>query len=179
MAVALLAVGCKKGPKSPDEAFLKLERALAAGDGAAFYDTLDRATQKAVEGTWREQQLQRTIIQGKYPENEAGPALAKLAAASADSPRTYFAAVAKERRLIESYRKRLGSVSGTIAHKPDGDKAMYLARQDGGPFHFVQGSDGVWGFSELANEWASEQERASHAVKTVRENAQLYQKAGN
>jgi hypothetical protein len=179
MAAALLAVGCKKAPKTPDEAFQRMERAIAAGDVGAFYDSLDSGTKKAIEATWRDEQLQRTIIQGKYPENEAGPALARLTAAAADSPRAYFAQAIKGRKLVEGYRKRLGSVSGPIAHKPDGEQKMYLARQDGMPFLFVRGSDGVWGFGELASEWAMEQERASHAVKTVRDNAQLYQKAGN
>jgi hypothetical protein len=179
VAFGVTSAGCKKGPKTPDEAFLRLERAIAAGDARGFYDCLDRSTQKAIESTWRDQQLERTIIEAKYPESEAGPALAKLAAASADSPRAYFEKVAKERRIVEAYRKRLGSVSGPVAHKPDGEQKMWLARQDGLPFHFSRNSDGTWGFGELGVEWALEQDRASHAVKTVRDNAALYEKAGH
>lgn len=146
-------------------------------DAAAFYDLLDAATRKSIEGTWLEQKLQRTIIQAKYPEAEAGPALARLSAAGADDPRSYFVAVAKERKLVEAYRKRLGSVSGAIQHKSDGERAMWTARPDGMPFHFVRGSDG-WRFSELGVDWALEKDRAGHAVTTVRDNAKLYEKAG-
>ena len=46
------------------------------------------------------------------------------------------------------------------------------------PFRFVKSSGGSWGFAELAVEWSLERDRSSHAVKTVRDNAALYQKAG-
>jgi hypothetical protein len=172
------ASGCKRhGAATPDEAFQTLERAVAAGDAATFYDCLTVATQKSIEGAWREEQLQRTIIQAKYPEAEAGPALARLDAAAADDPRGYFVRLSKERKLVEAFRKRLGSVSGPVKHKDDGPRAMWLARQDGMPFHFVRDGAG-WSFSELESEWALEREHATHAVKTVRDNAALYEKAG-
>jgi hypothetical protein len=172
------AAGCKKAAKSPDEAFQKLEAAVAAGDGAAFYDLLTQPTHASIEAVWKDERLQRTIITGKFPEAEAGSALAKLAAAEADDPRAFFVRVAKERKTVESFRKRLGSVSGPIQHKPDGESAIWVARADGMPFHFAR-SDGGWAFAELEGEWALERDRQSHAVKTVRDNAALYQKAGN
>jgi hypothetical protein len=45
------------------------------------------------------------------------------------------------------------------------------------PFRFHRDKHGIWGFSELKSEWALEKDRASHAVKTVQDNAKLYQKA--
>jgi hypothetical protein len=170
--------GCrKKAPAGPDDVFQKLELSIVKNDPGAFYDLVDGATQKSIEGTWRAQQLQRTIIQSKYPEKEAGPALARLAAASANDPRSYFVALDKERGVVQAYRKRLGSISGPIKHKPESDDKMWIARQDGMPFHFVK-SGGEWRFSELAIDWALEKDRADHAVTTVRENAKLYEKAG-
>ena len=47
----------------------------------------------------------------------------------------------------------------------------------GMPFHFAKDGDGSWGFTELATQWALEKDRANHAVKTVRDNAALYNKA--
>jgi hypothetical protein len=174
---ALLTVaGCHRKAVDPDESFKKLELSIVTADAGAFYDLLDKGTQKSIEGTWRDQQLQRTIISAKFPESEAGPALARLAAAAANDPRSYFVALNKERKLVEAYRKRLGSVSGPIMHKPDGDDKLWIARQDGMPFHWVK-SGGEWRFGELAVDWALEKDRASHAVATVRENAKLYQKA--
>jgi hypothetical protein len=178
-AVLLALSACHKaGAKTPEESFVQLERAVAAGDAAAFYKCLDRATQGAIEDTYKEQRLQRTIVQAKYPEAEAGPALAKLAAAAEEDAPRFFVKVATERKLVEGYRKRLGSVSGPIARKADGTDAIYLSRQDGMPFKFARNGDGSWGFSEQGAEWLLEKERASHAVKTVRDNAALYQKAG-
>ena len=177
-ALSLLpAAGCRRGPKTAEEAFLRFERAVASGDGVALYELCDRDTQKAVESVWRDQRLQRSIISAKFPEAEQASALAKLDAAAADDVQAFFAAAIKPRRVIETYRRRLGSVSGDIKHKADGADAMWLARQDGQPIHFKHAS-GAWAFDELLPEWQLERDRASHAVKTVRDNAALYRKAG-
>ncbi len=175
--VLLLAVGCHRGAKTPDEAFHEVERAVAAGDGVALYKYLDRSTRWAIDSAYKDQQLMRTIITAKYPEEEQARALQPLAAANEPDAAHYFARSVNDRRLFDIYRRRLGSVSGPIAHKPDGEGAEWIARQDGGPFHFVHDSDGNWGFSEMAQEWALEKDRANHAVKTVRDNAALYKKA--
>ena len=177
-AILAAAAGCRKGAPTPEQAFQRLERAVAAGDAAGFYECLDNATKSSIDSAYQDQRLKRTIIQAKFPEAEAGPALAKLDAAAADDAKQFFARVAKERKIVEGYRRRLGSVSGPINHKLDGQGAEWLARSDGMPFRFVKSSGGSWGFAELAVEWSLERDRSSHAVKTVRDNAALYQKAG-
>jgi hypothetical protein len=174
--LAVVTGGCHHGPGTPDEAFQQVERAIAAGDGAALYQALDRATRAAVQSVYHDQQLQRTIIQAKYPDEEQARALQQLAAASEADVEHYFAHACNDRHIWDRFRGRLGSVSGPIKHKPDGEHAMWVARQDGMPFHFVEES-GRWGFSELAPEWSLERDRANHAVKTVRDNAALYNKA--
>lgn len=171
---AAVGAGCQRRAKSPEEAFTRLERAIAAGDAVAFYADLDGATRGAIADAYHDEQLERTIITAKYPPAEQPAALAKLDAAAADDVEHYFARAAQARKTVEGYRKRLGSVSGPIKQKPDGDAAVWVARQDGMPFHFQRDRDGSWGFSELAAEWALEKDRASHAVKTVRENAALF-----
>jgi hypothetical protein len=169
--------GCrKKAPAGPDDVFQRFELSIVKNDTGAFYDLLDKGTQKSIEGAWRAQQLQRTIIQSKYPEKEAGPALARLAAAAADDPRSYFIALDKERGVVPAYRKRLGSVSGPIKNKIEGPDSVWVARQDGMPFHFSKNRDGSWGWMELRGDWELEKDRAQHAVTTVQENAKLYQK---
>jgi hypothetical protein len=174
--LCLLLAGCHGGAKSPEDAFLKVERALAAGDGLALYQLLDGGTRANIDGALRDQQLQRTIIQAKYPDEEQQKALQPLAAAAESDAAHYFAHACNDRRIYDQFRPRLGSLSGPIKQKADGDKAMWVARQDGMPFHFVK-EVGGWAWSELAPEWALEKDRASHAVKTVRENAALYKKA--
>ena len=54
---------------------------------------------------------------------------------------------------------------------------QWVARQDGMPFHFSKNRDGSWGWMELRGDWDLEKDRAQHAVKTVQDNAKLYQKA--
>ncbi|HZS35497.1 MAG TPA: hypothetical protein VFF06_01655 [Polyangia bacterium] len=177
-AVALLlqvgAAGCHRRARSADEAFKQVERAVAAGDALALYDLLDAPTRAAVKDAFHDEALERTIISAKYPESEQPAALAKLDAAAAPDVEHYFARVAGARKTVEGFRKRLGSVSGPILQKPDGDAAVWVARQDGMPFHFRRDADGSWGFSELSAEWALEKDRANHAVKTVRDNASLF-----
>ncbi len=172
-----LGAGCARGEKTPEAAFQKLERAIAAGDAVSFYKLLDQPTRWSVESTLHDQRLMRTIISAKYPEAEAGKALATLAAAEETDAAHYFARLNRDRHLVEAYRKRLGSVSGPIKSKIDGPDDVWVARQDGMPFRFHKNKDGSWGFTELRGDWELEKDRAAHAVKTVQENAKLYQKA--
>jgi hypothetical protein len=174
----LLLAGCARGPKTAEQAFQLLERSIAAGDALGFYQVLDQPTQWAIQSTLRDQRLMRTIISAKYPEAEAQRVLASLRAADELDPAHYFARVNDERHIVEAYRKRLGPVSGPIQSKIDGADQVWVARQEGGmPFRFHKNSNGSWGFGELRGDWELEQDRAQHAVKTVRENAKLYQKA--
>jgi hypothetical protein len=176
MALALVAAaGCTRGPKTPEQAFTQLERAIAAGDAVAVYGLVDQQTRWSIQSALKDQRLQRTIITAKYPEAEAQKALATLRAAEETEPAQYFKRINDDRHTVESYRKRLGSVSGPIKNKIDGPDAAWVARQDGMPFHFAKNSDGSWGWSELRGDWDLERDRAQHAVKTVQENAKLYQ----
>jgi hypothetical protein len=175
MFAILLLAGCARGPKTPEQAFRGLERSIAAGDASAFYALLDEDTKWAIEATLKHQRLARTIITAKYPENEAQKALAALAAADESDAQRYFAKLNEERHLVEAFRKRLGSVSGPIQSKIADATTVWVSRQDGMPFRFAKNKDGSWGFCELRGDWELERDRAQHAIKTVRENARLYE----
>jgi hypothetical protein len=178
MALALVAAaGCTRGPKTPEQAFQQLERAIAAGDAVAVYGLVDQQTRWSIQSALKDQRLQRTIITAKYPDVEAQKALATLRAAEETDAAQYFKRVNDERHVVEAFRKRLGSVSGPIKNKIDGPDAAWVARQDGMPFHFAKNRDGSWGWSELRGDWELEKDRAQHAVTTVQENAKLYQNA--
>jgi hypothetical protein len=178
MALALLvAAGCTRGPKTPEQAFRSLERAIAAGDAVAVYKVLDEPTRWSIQSTLKNQRLMRTIISAKYPEAEAQKALATLRAAEEPDPAQYFKRINDDRHVVEAFRKRLGAVSGPIKSKIDGADAVWVARETGMPFHFAKNKDGSWGWSELRGDWELEKDRAQHAVKTVQDNAKLYQKA--
>lgn len=178
VALALFAAACTRGPRTPEQAFQKLEVAIAAGDAVAFYNVLDQPTKWAIQSTLRDQRVMRTIIKAKYPEAEAAKALRPLAAAEESDPAQYFKRINDERHIVQAYRKRLGPVSGSIRSKIDGADDCWVARQDGMPFRFHKNKDRSWGFTELLGDWKAEQDRADHAVATVRENAKLYEKAG-
>jgi hypothetical protein len=177
LALALALAACHRGPKTPTAAYLELERAVAGGDGLAFYAVLDEPTRWSVQSTFSDQKLMRTIISAKYPEAEAQKELARLAAAEEPDAAHYFARIAGDRQTVTGYRRRLGAVSGEVKTKVMADDDVYVARADGMPFRFHKNGNGSWGFSELEREWALEKDRASHAVKTVQDNAKLYQKA--
>ena len=69
-------------------------------------------------------------------------------------------------------------MSGPIKSKIDGPDTVWVARQDGMPFHFAQEPRRQLGLGcELRGDWELEKDRAQHAVKTVQDNAKLYQKA--
>jgi hypothetical protein len=175
--LALALSACHRGPKTPTAAYLAMEPAIAGGDALAFYPLLTEQTRWSVESTWRDQKLMRTIISAKYPEAEAQKELARLAAAEEPDAAHYFARLAGERGTVTQYRRRLGAVSGEVKTKPMAEDDVYVARADGMPFRFHRNKNGSWGFSELEQEWALEKDRATHAVKTVQDNAKLYQKA--
>jgi hypothetical protein len=169
--------GCHRGPKSPAEAYGALERAVAASDATAFYALLDDNTRWSIESTLRDQRLMRTIISAKYPEAEAQKELSRLAAAEEAEPARYFARVDEARGVVPGYRARLGGATGAVAVMPLGDDVADVTRGGGAPCRFHRNRNGSWGLAELTETWTLEKDRAVHAVKTVRENAALYQKA--
>ena len=167
------AAGCTKHPKTPEEALQKIEQAVTSGDGLMAYALIDDDTKHAVASVYANDRTMRTIIKAKYPPQEADRELGRLADAEQPDAAHFFAAMENRWQSIQGYRKRLGSISGPIKTKPDGATAMYVARQDGMPFHLVKAGSG-WAWNELRGEWAMEKDRAAHALKTVQDNAALY-----
>jgi hypothetical protein len=160
------------------EALERLEAAVEAGDGVRLFRCLDQVTRWAIESTWRDQRNMRTIIAAKYPEPEARQALGRIEAAAETDVARYFAASARERQLLERLRARLGpAATAATSRELAGKDAVVLARPGRPPLRFARGRDGSWGFADLEGEWGREQERAVHALATVRENAALYQSA--
>ena len=172
-ALALFAVGCHSRPRTPEDAYARVERAIAAADCAGVFPLVDGKTRAAIESVHHDERLQRTIISAKYPEAEAQAALAKLAAADESDVERYFVRRCAADKTLEGYRKRLGSVSGPIVTKPDAS-GTWVARKDGMPLHFANSDGRGWAWTELGTEWSLEKDRASHALQTVRDNAKLY-----
>jgi hypothetical protein len=177
--VVVLLGGCHHRPKTPEEAFVRLERAVAADDAKALYQLLDKETRWAVLSTYNDQRLQRTIISAKYPEREALEALARLKSAAEPDVTRFFASYCHERRLIEQLPGLLGPANGALTVEQRGPDECVMRRSGGSPVSFHRERDGSWGFSNMWTVvWLLERDRASHAIKTVRDNAALYQRAG-
>jgi hypothetical protein len=167
--------GCRSGPKgakSAEEAFRATERATVAGDLPALYAAVTDKTRFAIQGAHKDLRLCRSLIEGKFPHDAAATRLSsdlRLAAAASEDVVPFFARRAKDLSTIDRLRGRVGSVSGPVMQKPDGDKGIWVARQDGKPFHMAQNQDGTWGSQDLLDEWMLEQDRAAKEVKLVRE----------
>src|SRR5205823_4424396 len=112
LVTLLLGAACARRARSPEEALTQVERAIVAGDGAALYDCLDERTRWSIDSAYQDQRLQRTIILGRYPEEEAARALAPLGAAAEADVSRYFARVTAERHTLDQLRRRLGAAGG-------------------------------------------------------------------
>src|SRR5215468_10596792 len=62
-AVALLALACARGPKSPEEA----QAAVRAADARAIYDLVDIQTRWSIDATFKYQQQAMQAIEESYP----------------------------------------------------------------------------------------------------------------
>jgi hypothetical protein len=175
LALLLLLGACNNYPKTPEDALAQVEKVVTSGDGLLAWEIVDADTKSSVASVYANDRMMRTIIKAKYPAAEADRELGRLADADQPDIAHFFAAMESRWQTIQGYRKRLGSISGPIKTKPDGATSMYVARQDGMPFHLVKAGSG-WAWNELRGEWMLEKDRAAHALTTVKDNAALYKK---
>lgn len=175
LAFCCFGGACNNYPKTPELALAQIEKVVTSGDGLVAWQLVDSDTKSSVASVYANDRLMRTIIKAKYPAAEADRELGRLADADQPDVAHFFAAMEARWQSIQGYRKRLGSISGPIKTKADGPSAMYVARQDGMPFHLVKAGSG-WAWNELRGEWMMEKDRAAHALTTVKDNAALYKK---
>jgi hypothetical protein len=161
--------GCARQPRrQPQETFVLLERAVAADDGLGLFDVLDGDTRAAVERCWRAaRQLRRRDTQA-FPDGAFAPGslpgLLSPGVTDTSDPRSYFAAVNRQHHFAGRYRKRLGSVSGPIVEKTEGQTTTWVARkQEGMPFRLVRDQES-WAFGELQTEWREAASAADRAL---------------
>ncbi|MEO6950539.1 MAG: hypothetical protein ABI321_01895 [Polyangia bacterium] len=173
---AVLLAGCHSYPATPEDALSQIEQTVTSADPLAAWKLVDADTKSAVSAVLASERLMQTIVKAKYPPADAQLELEHLAAADQPDDEHFFAAMTTRWAALEGYRKRLGSISGPVKTKPDGDKMMYVARQDGMPFHLLKTSRG-WAWIDPRTEWLLEKDRAAHALKTVQDNAALYKKS--
>ena len=176
LIVAALLSGCHSYPATPEDALSQIEQAVTSADGLMAWKLVDADTKSAVGAVLASDRLMQTIVKAKYPPADAQRELEHLAPADQPDEAHFFAAMSTRWAALEGYRKRLGSISGPVKTRPDGDKMMWVARQDGMPFHLLKTGRG-WAWIDPRTEWLLEKDRTAHALQTVQDNAALYKKS--
>jgi len=176
VALAASAGGCRKGAKTPAEAYKRLSAAVTAGDGGALFDALDQETR------WNWMSIQKfhreayDIVLSNYPEGEIRARETRRFehAATASSARDLFimdmapAVLPMLRPLV------LGGAPIEAGATPD-EAAAVLA--SGARVELRRGKDGRWGYAGLARRAEENKNRAYHDLEVVRASAADFERA--
>lgn len=176
LAGTLLA-GCRRGPRSPEEAFARLAQAVTARDGRQLYDALD------VETRWSWMTIRRAhreaydIILSNFPEGPEREQRSRRyeAAAQSDSEAALFA----EQLTPAHWEQLTGALRGlpeNPALQPTGANEVTIAT-GGAPLRFRKGQDGRWGYAGLAAEAEDRKRRASADLELTRSSAADFERA--
>ena len=176
VVLAASAGGCRRGSKSPAEAFHRFSEAVNAGDGGALFDALDQDTR------WNWMTIQKfhreayDIVLSNFPE---GPERERETrrfehAATASSARDLFKLDAAP-RLIPMLLPLVLSDAPIVMGPGEDHAAAVLA--SGGRVEFARGKGGGWGFAGLAKQAEDDKNRAYHDLEVVRASAADYERA--
>jgi hypothetical protein len=172
---SLMLLGCREPwpPRDLDDSFRRFQRALHDGDSGRVFDHLDLATKWSVASVHKYQREMHELVARDYPAPLRAAELARTAlAARARDEREFFVLLADEDGRID--RLQQGRGSGAVQRRElSGDQTLLLT-DDGGRYPFTRGSDGRWGYSGYAAEFAGRKDRAAQDVELVRENARIY-----
>lgn len=154
LGFGLALSACHDYPKTPELAFTEVERTVAAADGLRAWKIIDPDTRREVESVFGDERQGQTIVKAKYPPAAAQQELARLAATDEPDAAHFFARTIETWSSLPNLRQRLGSLSGPIQTKPDGE-TIWMKRADGKPFHLVKVGGG-WAWMDLRSEWSLE-----------------------
>jgi len=177
-AMATTAVGCRKGAKTPAEAYKRLGAAVNAGDGGALFDALDQQTR------WNWMSIQKfhreayDIVLSNYPEGEIRQRETRRFehAATASSARDLFITDAAPNILPMLRPLVLGGAGAPIEAGATPDEAAAVLAS-GARVELRRGTDGGWGFSGLGRRAEEDKNRAYHDLETVRASAADFERA--
>ncbi len=176
LVVAVLALGGCHKSRTPEEAFHRLERAVAAADVEEFFDALDQRSRWAWMTVQKSHREAYDIILSNYPEgHERERELRRFErGATLGSARALFAEEVG-RAALEKFPKPFPAFV-RVNMEADGQNALaVLASHLSLPFR--RGPDGSWGYSGLADDAEERQKRALGDVDVVRKNAADYERA--
>jgi hypothetical protein len=172
----VLAVGalgaCKRGAKTPEEAYHRLVEAVRTKQAEQLYQALDLPTR------WSWMTIRRThreaydILLSNLPEGrERDQATRRFeAGALSESDAALFAEAFTDAGWRDLARQ-LGSSPAPPALTAIGPDEQEARPAGGAPLRFRRGSDGRWGYSGLAEEAEDRKRRAVIDLETIRNNA--------
>jgi hypothetical protein len=175
LAHLVVGSGCHKS-RTPEEAFGRLQGALAAGDPGALFDALDKRSRWAWMTVQKSHREAYDIILSNYPEGrERERELRRFErGATLGSARDQF--------VEEVGRAELGKLPSPLPNAlrfdlaADGESGLAVL-PSGRSLPFRRGPDGSWGYAGLADDAEERQRRALGDVDLVRVNAADYERA--
>ena len=164
---AVLLSACDTYPKTPDLALAQIEHVVISGDGAQAWTLVDPATRSLVTTLFADERELKTRLASQPQDASTKIELARIAAVDEPTAAAFFVRTCQIWKLLESFRKRLGSTSGPIQKREDGPGSVWVARFDGMAFHVVKSGAG-WAWADVKGEWKIEAERVQRSLQKLR-----------
>jgi hypothetical protein len=167
--------GCHKS-RTPEQAFSRLQAAVADGDPGALFDALDKRSRWAWMTVQKSHREAYDIILSNYPEGrERERELRRFErGATLGSARDLFVEEVGRRELAKLPNPLPNALRFDLA--ADGENGLAVLPSGGG-LPLRRGPDGTWGYAALADDADERQKRALGDVDLVRANAADYERA--
>jgi hypothetical protein len=178
MTSSILVGGCRRGARSPEEAFTRFAQAVKAHDGRQLYDALDLETRWSWMTVRRAHREAYDIILSNFPEGAERDQRSRRyeAAAQSDSEAALFTEQLTPARW-EELTAAVRGVPERPALQPGGADEVTVAGTGGTPLRFRKGQDGRWGYAGLAAEAEDRKRRASADLELTRTSAADFERA--
>ncbi|MEO5767081.1 MAG: hypothetical protein ABIS92_01915 [Polyangia bacterium] len=173
--VGTVAGGCGKA-RTPQEAFARLQKAVAKDDAGALFDGLDKRSRWAWMTVQKSHREAYDIILSNYPEGqERERELRRFErGATLGSARALFAEEVGRAALAKLPHPLPDATRFDLAS--DGENAVAVLPPNI-TLPFRRGPDGTWGYSAFAEQSEDRQKRALGDVDMVRVSAADYERA--
>jgi hypothetical protein len=170
--------GCRRGARSPEEAFTRFAQAVKAHDGRQLYDALDLETRWSWMTIRRAHREAYDIILSNFPEGAERDQRGRRyeAAAQSDSEAALFSEQLTPARW-EELAAAVRGVPDQPPLRPGGADEVTVAGAGGAPLRFRKGQDGRWGYAGLAADAEDRKRRASADLELTRTSAADFERA--
>lgn len=167
----LLATGCKRGAKTPEEAFSRFSAAVKARDGQVLYEALDLTTRWSYMSLRRAHREAYDIVLSNFPEGPARESQMRRfeAAALSENEAALFASQMTPDRWEALAQALPGDQVPPLT--PVGPDEVRATTPGGRPLVFRKGQNGRWGYAGFSDEAEGLKRRASADLELVRTNA--------